>query len=997
MRSISVRAQSVIAAAITSIPAVALAAATNDPGYSPAQGQQFFISTSGATALGAFTRANAGSPTSVPPQGAYTRSALALGSPTLRIGQTVYTRGTTGQFLGIPNLNAVDPLEPSQTNDRLVYQYLERGSINGLNDLVNSNGLRIGAFPIPTPPLPTNNQPLWQNGNYLNNGTATAGGYTYTTQGPVRIAWSDVRFEQGFSVPGTGAVAAAPTAAGYGLGRGTVGGSNFQQLASSTTVLGGVGSGSFIKNNNLAVVPFNLVANPGTGLARVTKEEGGWLQATGRLANGANFNSTTRDAGSGTRNQGALNLGVDPSWGTGERDRVSLAATYNDIDPNGTAVTITQGVSEANPERSIMGGSLTPDLNERRVSPTIRFADKTGGSVLREVVVNSRLGIGVLSAGDSRASGGTALSTNTNAPLRALAIDFANGDGFNQARASNVTEGRYDLWSASQAITVSGTLDPDGSGAGTGTLVAANANAAGTLFNDQDDEAALGTLSSQTGVAKKFLSNITGSIAADIGSAETVRTPAEAILNAGFILPQIMNVEKPFDGTPDTLRNGGTGRSSTPPAGGGLSEQALFNVTAGSPSSNLSTQNNWVDPSTQNGNLAGGGVRYNLFAQSNTSSTSATNADVSITINNRTVLAGDLDGDTVRDLGDVEELALAYANSQAYAGTQTGSLSVSAGTFATRAAGGLVAVPGANTAAQNVNTNLVVLTDFNSNGNIAAQAGSVTLTAVERSDVRYFLYGATIDTSGFNNAATVTLNGSDKNLTAAENRRENGVRLGQLRKNEGIIRFNGAVDGLVGTVVNPATTANFTQGEADGLKFDRFDVNNDGSVNRDDAKAVDRNVGKNYTVLADVLGTTDDLIAAELNDNNAITHVDPSALDSFDGSLADLADIRNDSDFQQLRGRLGGLLLDGDADINGSVNLDDFTTLAANFGNTVDQWSDADFNFDGAITLDDFTALAANFGLSAPSDLPRGAVPEPTTMGLIGLASMSLLARRRGK
>lgn len=1005
--TLSVRARlALAAAAAVSAQTIAVAGVTNDAGYA-GPGKQFFVSTSGATALGAFTRANTGSPTNVPPQVAYTRSALSLGSGTLRIGQSVYTRGTSGQFFGIPNLSAIDSLEPGLNNDRIVYQYLERGSINGVNDLINSNNLRVGGAPAgPQPPYPTLNQPLWQNGNYLapsGGGYTTNGGYTYTeapqSQGPVRIAWSDVRFEQGLSLPGNGSFAASasrtPTQPGYGLGRGTIGGSNFQQLSSATTVQGGVDPATtYLKNNTLAVVPFNLVANPGTGLARLTKEEGGFLQATGRLPNGANFNASTRDAGSGTRNQGALNLGVDPSWGAGERDRVSLAPTYQDVDPNGNPVTITQGVSEANPERSIRTGSLSVDLNERRISPTIRFADKTGGSILREVVVNSRMGLGVLSAGDSRSSAGTALSTSTNAPLRALALDFGNGDGFNQATAFNVTEGRYDLWSASQAITVSGTLDPDGAGPAQGTLVPTATNAAGTIYGDIDDEAPLGTLSSGTGVARKFLTNITGSIASDIGSAETVRTPAEAILNAGFILPQIMKVEKSFDGQPDQLRNGGIGRSTTPPAGGGLSEQGLWDIVVGAGTSSLVAQNNWVDPSVQNGNLAAGGVRYNVFAQSNSSSTSNANADVSITITGRTVLAGDMDGDGVRDLGDVEELAMAYANGQAFAATQTGSLSLNSGTFAVRASNGLVAVPGATAAEQLLNANLVVLTDFNSNGNIPAQDGSVTLAGVERADVKYFLYGATVDTSGFNNAATVTLNGTTKNLSAAENRRENGVRLGQLRKNEGVIRFGAALDGLVGNTVNPATGSNYTQGQVDALKFDRFDVNGDGVVNRSDALVVDRNVGKNYTDLQTVLGTSDDLIAAELNDDNVISHVDPNAAASFDGTLADIADIRADSDFQQIRARLGANLLDGDANFDGATNIADFSVLGARFNTPASRWSEADFNFDGTTGIADFSLLAARFNNVAPA-ARGGAVPEPAAAGLVGLAGFGLLSRRR--
>ena len=83
------------AAAAAASPVVALAGATNDPGF-VGPGQEYIISTSGATALGAFTRARNSDNT-------YNRGPNALGVPELRIGRTVYDIGT-GQFLGIADL-----------------------------------------------------------------------------------------------------------------------------------------------------------------------------------------------------------------------------------------------------------------------------------------------------------------------------------------------------------------------------------------------------------------------------------------------------------------------------------------------------------------------------------------------------------------------------------------------------------------------------------------------------------------------------------------------------------------------------------------------------------------------------------------------------------------------------------------------------------------------------------------------------------------------------
>jgi len=84
----------------------------------------------------------------------------------------------------------------------------------------------------------------------------------------------------------------------------------------------------------------------------------------------------------------------------------------------------------------------------------------------------------------------------------------------------------------------------------------------------------------------------------------------------------------------------------------------------------------------------------------------------------------------------------------------------------------------------------------------------------------------------------------------------------------------------------------------------------------------------------------------------------------------------------------------GDGNLSGGVDLDDFTALAANFGNP-GRWATGDFNYDGTVNLDDFTALAANFGTSVPSDAPRSSVPEPGMLSVLGLAAAGLMGRRR--
>ena len=95
----------------------------------------------------------------------------------------------------------------------------------------------------------------------------------------------------------------------------------------------------------------------------------------------------------------------------------------------------------------------------------------------------------------------------------------------------------------------------------------------------------------------------------------------------------------------------------------------------------------------------------------------------------------------------------------------------------------------------------------------------------------------------------------------------------------------------------------------------------------------------------------------------------------------------------------------GDANLNRAVNLQDFNILAANFGSTNADWSQADFNLDGNVNLSDFNLLAANFGLSAagaaatPQDWSAlaTAVPEPGWGAAMLLASLAGLRRRRAR
>ena len=80
----------------------------------------------------------------------------------------------------------------------------------------------------------------------------------------------------------------------------------------------------------------------------------------------------------------------------------------------------------------------------------------------------------------------------------------------------------------------------------------------------------------------------------------------------------------------------------------------------------------------------------------------------------------------------------------------------------------------------------------------------------------------------------------------------------------------------------------------------------------------------------------------------------------------------------------------GDANGDGKVDINDLTIVLADFGRTGMTWSNGDFNGDGAVDINDLTIVLANFGTR--SGLGITCVPEPSTLALLGIGSISLLA-----
>jgi autotransporter-associated beta strand protein len=95
----------------------------------------------------------------------------------------------------------------------------------------------------------------------------------------------------------------------------------------------------------------------------------------------------------------------------------------------------------------------------------------------------------------------------------------------------------------------------------------------------------------------------------------------------------------------------------------------------------------------------------------------------------------------------------------------------------------------------------------------------------------------------------------------------------------------------------------------------------------------------------------------------------------------------------------------GDANLDGTVNAEDFTLFSEHLGQSGMMWDDGDFNYDGTVNSEDFTLFSHNLGQSASLAATAGLleadgislvnVPEPACMGMMVIAGLGVLRRMR--
>jgi autotransporter-associated beta strand protein len=97
----------------------------------------------------------------------------------------------------------------------------------------------------------------------------------------------------------------------------------------------------------------------------------------------------------------------------------------------------------------------------------------------------------------------------------------------------------------------------------------------------------------------------------------------------------------------------------------------------------------------------------------------------------------------------------------------------------------------------------------------------------------------------------------------------------------------------------------------------------------------------------------------------------------------------------------------GDANLDGTVNGEDFSPFSSNLGGSPRVWDQGDFNYDGTVNGEDFALFSHNAGqtdtayaaATGPLELANGIslanVPEPGSIGLLTAGALGLMARRR--
>jgi len=690
------------------------------------------------------------------------------------------------------------------------------------------------------------------------------------------------------AVVGTTAFSRTPLVAGYGRNVRTTtnkdGSANgFDHLLANLGNLNIFQTGVTPNNQTLftttiAFAPVAYFTNLGTGLRQAKVTEIQYLYMTGRARTGENLIVITRDSGSGTRNAVMNSCGIDPSWGVGENV-----------------------------------GGFSNSSSQDLAGPNFLPGNKGGSSRADGTVRNTRLGISY--SGAERAVNSSIVSGG-RAELLDIQMNHLGGTGYFrpnlQAILQNTTAESWLIGGPASLVSIG---DPRSAPVAKG----------GDVLNTNPDM--------RNVEAAAFINNITRSIegfstvpgnVANVGmpgeyiatllipvaGQERIQAPEQPtswVTNLGY-LPSLQNYLLNLLNPPSVLEN--------PVFNNGNFGSITLNGDNPVRTSSIVYSDTWDPTVTTVRHITQGG-------------TSQGNANGDTLSRNR--IAGDGNGDGLRNTSDIRDLLLAWQDRQNRntAGVSTTPWNAPNGT-------------GPITGASGTDACIEVLFDFNNDGSYA-RTWSGTAWVANFSDVRYFADGLAIDAVtgsldrelGFGVVDTqwLSITGSDGNFFNTTLATPKSYAAGDAR----------------GDVIG--STGNVARGWAP--------VGADGAVNGFDIDYVYDQFKTNAFVT--------DGVANWSNINEAVGF-DLSC--DMDGDL----DVDQDDACVLVTGILGTVF--GDANLDGVRNGLDVTIVNTNLG-LPGGWAQGDFNGDGNVTSADLAIANGTSNPCAPPcrpDLTTGAI-----------------------
>jgi hypothetical protein len=825
----------------------------------------------------------------------------------------------------------------TQVHSAMRLEWHEQGSVEGILDLAND---QIGYFggatgtalvdliarnpsvgnPIwvnrqtysaVTGPTAANGLPIQTSGyntylNYDANGKNLQGG-----QNRVQMAISDVNAKQGFAVGGgsaAGGVSLTPGAVGYGKGNNARG-----LQVSSLPTNGAAVAGGFSQLNDQSVLNMETTKiDPKTG---ANYAAGAWSTAgTDNLDNKAVAVTATLFAANPGTGLDKLNR-TDAQW-LQTTGRFSNGAAFNVATRDVGSGTRNVAAVNTGVDPSFAVG-VNDDGNGNNLSAGNTAADQSNlGAAQR--FSNKTAGGGQLrpTIQNNRMSLGTLSMSDAIGSVK----DNNSGTPLRGLKYSDSTDG------SSGYVLATAASITDGSYAIWQNETYVTVKSPNAAFAGDSAAQWAARTDAQTGIKGDNASHDVADVRANILSSvsafpntSSISNAADGLLNKSFILSQMMQKTKTLDGV---------GTATDNPNYDANLRNALI-------ASSYAPNFNVADP---NSVTTGSGANYGKGGNN----TAGFNGQIAIT--NKNYLFGNFNQAGVRDFAALQTAQAAQA---ALAGSGAGVSMFTAdggSNNATLITTGVTALDTMNGGASASKGDLIAMGDFNGDGKFDGK------------DLLLFAKGAALADGSSGTSLSI---GGGETLGDA-------LRRGVLRKNDALdwLHANATAQQKLDAsaiLANDPTGAN---------AFNKFDINRDGRVSRNDAAIVDKFIGADKTNVNHQLAATINMDGSanvtgpqrtfNLYDVGLIDGASLITTGKYTGSGSNVT-LTSNGDFALIRQALAAHLRAGDTRFRGTVDFTDINQIVSrghyNDGTTTNRWSDGDFTGDGKVDFTDINAI----------------------------------------